>query len=376
MTTIGYGVSDYYFGGCWTPLLLVLVQVCTAITFDACAVGLLFTRLSRGRKRSKTVVVSNQAVVQVVQGIPYFMLRVGELRRFPLIDASVKLFCIRHERLPRLYPSITAANIAAAAEGDTHRTVSSSSTSPQQQRQSNDNNNRDETNALQSIPTTTTNPQSKGNVPPPAVVPVDTTHFVTRHMKVLHPDDDTTTHSNHILMSLPQVMVHRMDDTSPLVPPAEWYDARGRHHQYPPHNPDRWLDMNQKAVQDFWNDRAIEIVVLVEGTDELTGAAIQARHSYSAASNNCNNHNNNTTTMSDQEMEEEEGDVVWNRAFASCILPYRPEDALDYDDDVESITQSSRYRRNHYPVCTVDFERFHDTVPVPRDCFASPYLPS
>lgn len=26
MTTIGYGVSDYYFGGCWTPLLLVLAQ--------------------------------------------------------------------------------------------------------------------------------------------------------------------------------------------------------------------------------------------------------------------------------------------------------------------------------------------------------------
>jgi hypothetical protein len=28
--TLGYGVSDYYFGGCWTPLLLVLAQVlCT-----------------------------------------------------------------------------------------------------------------------------------------------------------------------------------------------------------------------------------------------------------------------------------------------------------------------------------------------------------
>jgi hypothetical protein len=42
MTTIGYGVSDYYFGDCWTPLLLVLLQSCCAITFQSVAIGLLF----------------------------------------------------------------------------------------------------------------------------------------------------------------------------------------------------------------------------------------------------------------------------------------------------------------------------------------------
>ena len=53
MATIGYGVSDYYFGGCWTPFLLVLAQVFSAITFDAVAVGILFQRISRGHKRGK-----------------------------------------------------------------------------------------------------------------------------------------------------------------------------------------------------------------------------------------------------------------------------------------------------------------------------------
>ena len=68
MTTIGYGVSDYYFGGCWTPLLLVLWQVCTAITFDAVAVGLLFQKISTGQRRGKTIIFSDKAIVRRVQG--------------------------------------------------------------------------------------------------------------------------------------------------------------------------------------------------------------------------------------------------------------------------------------------------------------------
>jgi Inward rectifier potassium channel transmembrane domain len=323
MTTIGYGVSDYYFGGCWTPLLLVLLQVCTAITFDACAVGLLFTRLSRGRKRSKTVVVSNQAVVQVVQGTPYFMFRVGELRRFPLINVSVRLFCIRHERLPRLSPTV-------ASSSHTYESLP--------------------------IPETSQPPKSANSI-----VPVETTHFVTRPMTLLHPDA-TIVHANPILMSLPQVMVHRMDSTSPLVPPPQWYDAQGHCHSWPPPNPDQWLDLQQYALQEFWRDRRLEVVVLVEGTDELTGAAIQTRHSYMAAPAHGNANDNNNHHA--------QGDVVWNRAFVNCILPY----PSNQDEEEEESGRNSQPRYQH-PVCTVDFELFHDTVPVPRDCLASPYVP-
>ncbi len=32
MATIGYGTSDYYFGDCWTPFILVLIQVFSAIS--------------------------------------------------------------------------------------------------------------------------------------------------------------------------------------------------------------------------------------------------------------------------------------------------------------------------------------------------------
>ena len=47
MTTIGYGVKDYYFGDCWSFFMLVSLQVGSSILFDAVAIGLIFQRLSR-----------------------------------------------------------------------------------------------------------------------------------------------------------------------------------------------------------------------------------------------------------------------------------------------------------------------------------------
>lgn len=351
MTTIGYGVSDYYFGGCWTPLLLVLMQVCTAITFDACAVGLLFTRLSRGRKRSKTIIVSNQAIVQRVQGMPYFMFRVAELRRVCLIQASVRLYCIRHERIPKWYHSgdyspTRNANMRGNPTGEAALPPLSESTFSGNENETKDNN---PTNFVpQSQPRTSSNPSNTS-------IPIETTHFITRAMKLLH---NTSTHntasvmdSDYILMSLPQVLVHRMDDSSPLIPPSEWYDAHGCLHHYPA-NPGNLLD-TQAQIIDFWKDRRLEIVVLVEGIDELTGAAIQTRHSYSTS-----------TIMEDAD---EDGDVVWNHAFVNCIMPCEEEDDNDVVDEEEE--------RMEHPICAVDFAKFHDTHPVPRDCLASPYVP-
>ena len=372
MTTIGYGVSDYYFGGCWTPLLMVLMQVCTAITFDACAVGLLFTRLSRGRKRGKSVVVSNQAVVQVVQGVPYFMIRVGELRRFPLINASVRLYCIRHERIPRVTPTIQGSSIATTAAGSGSTGTSLYQDLASAAREASAKINDDAS-------TTTTAPTSNSpHNPSSEVVPIETAHFMTRAMKLLHPDESLM-HSNFILMSLPQVIVHRMDAASPLMPPSEWYDARGRRHTFP-QNKDNLLDV-QAQIQAFWMDRGLEVIVLVEGTDELTGAAIQARHSYCTSPPlESQEVENRTTGAREDDENHDEGDVVWNRAFANCILPCQSENADIGDAEMQGpgVTrggQQSRQSHRASPVCTVDFSLFHDTVPTPRNCFASPHVP-
>ncbi len=68
MATIGYGTSDYYFGDCWTPFILVLLQVFSAIVFSSLAVGLLFQRISRGQKRGRTIVFSDAAIIRKVGG--------------------------------------------------------------------------------------------------------------------------------------------------------------------------------------------------------------------------------------------------------------------------------------------------------------------
>jgi len=90
MATIGYGTSDYYFGECWTPFILVLLQVFSALIFSSLAIGLLFQRMSRGQKRGRTIVFSDVAVIRKVRGRWYWMFRVAELRKRHIIGAKVR----------------------------------------------------------------------------------------------------------------------------------------------------------------------------------------------------------------------------------------------------------------------------------------------
>jgi potassium inwardly-rectifying channel subfamily J len=253
--TIGYGVSDYYFGGCWTPFGLVLVQVWTSLLFDAVAIGLIFQRLSRGHKRGKTVWFSRVACIRRVvlsqDDRPWYLhIRLAEGRRHPLIQTQVRGYCVRHER---------------------YRETA----------------NRNSDNTLQ------------------------TTHFVTRPVRWLE---------SHVWMRLPQVLVHALDETSPLVPPKEgWYDAQGH-----------WRSTNEsstfrQSLQEYWQDRQLELIVLLEGIDALTGSMSQTQHSY---------------TMEN---------IVWQAQFVPCVRP-------DTNGG-----------------CVVNFAQFHETQPVNEDT-PCPYL--
>ena len=290
MTTIGYGVSDYYFGGCWTPLLLVLMQVCCALIFDAVAIGLIFQRISRGHKRSKTILFSDKAAIRRVRGVPHLYIRLAELRHHQLLEATVRAYCVRHER----------------------------------------------------------NVEADGTV--------ETTHFVTKPMKLVHEEM-----GSHIMMSLPQVLVHRMDDESPLVSTGSWYDASGQQHagfagrsgeeeenkELPTlEEKNRKFVQEMKDIKSFLEDRETEIVLLLEGTDELTGAVIQARHSYTI------------------------DELVWNHRFASCTYPYSA--YLEGGTAPPRLLRRRRNRRDH-PRCAVDFALFHETVPAPLDSESCPY---
>eukprot|EP00531_Pseudo-nitzschia_arenysensis_P004542 CAMPEP_0116135172 /NCGR_PEP_ID=MMETSP0329-20121206/11050_1 /TAXON_ID=697910 /ORGANISM="Pseudo-nitzschia arenysensis, Strain B593" /LENGTH=505 /DNA_ID=CAMNT_0003629957 /DNA_START=12 /DNA_END=1531 /DNA_ORIENTATION=- len=293
MTTIGYGVSDYYFGGCYTPLLMVLLQICTAVVFDAVAVGLIFHRISRGASRSRSIMFSDKAVVRNIKGVPHLMFRLGERRKYHLIEASVRCYCVKHERIPNYHPH-TAKDIEAHLDNNSSAKADFS-------------------------------------------VHVETTPFVSRQMRLVQPDD-------RFVDGTPKMVVHRIDEKSPLMPSAPlWFDAGGNPHRYPPSSGQ--LDLLQSAtensklasLQNFLLDRDVELVVLVEGTDEGTGAATQGRHSYKLC------------------------DIAWNHRFADCVHPY-----------------SRRQRSGPSsldPVLSIDFGKFHDILSAPEDCEACAYVP-
>lgn len=316
MTTIGYGVSDYYFGGCYTPLLMVLLQICTAIVFDAVAVGLIFHRISRGASRSRSILFSDKAVVRNIKGVPHLMFRLGERRKYHLIEATVRCYCVRHERVPDYHPHSTK-------DIEAHLAASNGEESKKQK---------------------------------DFRVHVETTPFVSRQMRLVQPDDRF---GSHLWMGLPQVVVHRIDEKSPLTPSAPlWFDAGGNAHRYPPppdsgnlpssaevdllgssstNSTSRANNTNLACIQNFLLDRDMELVVLVEGTDEGTGAATQARHSYKLC------------------------DIAWNHRFDHCVHPY-----------------SRRERSGPSsldPVVSIDFAKFHDILPAPVDCEACAYVP-
>ena len=99
---------------------------------------------------------------------------------------------------------------------------------------------------------------------------METAHLLARHVKskLYYPDESL---GSHILISLPQVIVHRIDATSPLEPKSVWYNKHAQAHEK-----SETID----NIEAYLRDRDIEIIVQVEGIDELTGQALQARHSY------------------------------------------------------------------------------------------------
>eukprot|EP00560_Eucampia_antarctica_P003420 CAMPEP_0197832108 /NCGR_PEP_ID=MMETSP1437-20131217/13344_1 /TAXON_ID=49252 ORGANISM="Eucampia antarctica, Strain CCMP1452" /NCGR_SAMPLE_ID=MMETSP1437 /ASSEMBLY_ACC=CAM_ASM_001096 /LENGTH=279 /DNA_ID=CAMNT_0043435307 /DNA_START=368 /DNA_END=1207 /DNA_ORIENTATION=+ len=272
MTTIGYGVKDYNFGDCWTFFILVSFQVSNAILFDAVAIGLIFQRLSRGQKRSRSILFSDKAVMRKVGGNWYLFFRVGELRKKHfIIETRVRAHVIRHERSQ-----------------------------------------------------------------------TETFYFATRNAQVgLQP---SSSDQHFLLMSLPELVIHKVDEHSPLLPPPRWYDRNGHLHSYP--NRDE-----RHNLQQFWEDRQVEFIAFIEGIDEVTGMAVQARHSYRY------------------------DDIVLDHTFVNCVFP------AGHNDDNNPVTLTRRKTKSqsltNYSSKTtiiVDWDLFHHIVPAPFDCQHYPYV--
>jgi len=147
MITIGFGTVDPFFNQCGTAAFLITVQSLLGILLDSVFIGLVFSRLGRAQKRATSIVFSDKAVLQEIDGNVYFMFQACEIRDQSFIEAHVRCIAIRHIHDP-------ARN----------RTI----------------------------------------------------WFQHSRMRIQQPDDEL---GAMLFMALPSVVIHRIDQWSPLMPP-------------------------------------------------------------------------------------------------------------------------------------------------------------
>jgi hypothetical protein len=267
------------------------------------------------------------------------MFRVAELRTRHIIGAKVRVFCVRHERCP----------VGSKKDG---------------------------------------------------AVELETAHFVSHPLLILGGSNVTAAPSSglaatetksdsayeqSILMGLPHVVVHRMGSSSPMMPPRPtWYDEKGLPHGSL--SASRGLTTIEEGsssdgtpspeeISSFLQDRHAEIIVFLEGTCEITGLTLQARHSYRIE------------------------DIAFHHTFAPCVFP-----AISSGRRVDSSEKRFWHRNNKSKAkvedCTdhtstslapeemdsghlvqsaaleVDFGQFHELMTAPLDCESCPYVPA
>jgi hypothetical protein len=99
--------------------LLVLAQVCCALIFNAVAVVSSFNAVSDINGRN---LIFGQGGGASRQGVPYLMVRIGELRSHQLIEATVRAYCIRHER-HAIDDTTAITSASSSSSSETPRTV-------------------------------------------------------------------------------------------------------------------------------------------------------------------------------------------------------------------------------------------------------------
>jgi len=96
---------------------------------------------------------------------------------------------------------------------------------------------------------------------------------------------------------------------------------------------------DQEQITMFLKDRDAELIVVVEGTDELSGVLLQARHSYRWE------------------------DILWNHNFVPCVLR---EKVVSFLKTKSSLVDDG--------ICVIDFNKFHDVVPCSTDSRNDPIV--
>lgn len=314
------------------------------------------------------------------------MFRVAELRKRHIIGAKVRVFCVRHERCP---VAIVGGGGGEGSGGDGIVEI--------------------ETAHFVSHPLPLLNGSRSTT---PSGGPALSSAGVNED----EPNSECSFEQN-ILMGLPHVIVHRMDALSPMMPPQPvWYDEGGVPHTHSSiktplkslsdaptestadentrttasssllasameegqsapssfslnHGNDAANQPTQEEITHFLQDRGAEMIVFLEGICEVTGMALQARHSYRI------------------------DDIAFHQTFAPCVFPAganasttdrkkwwnpfsKSKAKVDQDAKSEASRSDEVYNFQGNAALEIDFSQFHYLQPAPLDSMSCPYIPS
>jgi len=94
--TIGYG-HRYINEQCPDAIVLLCFQSIIGVFFQAFMVGIVFSKLSRPKKRTQTLLFSKNAVICQRDGALCLMFRVGDLRKSHIVEAHIRAQIIRRK---------------------------------------------------------------------------------------------------------------------------------------------------------------------------------------------------------------------------------------------------------------------------------------
>jgi potassium inwardly-rectifying channel subfamily J len=97
-STIGYGVPDLSFDGCWAALPVIMIQTLVGSLVNAALVGTLFVKFARPKPRASRISFSEKATIRKIRGSFYFMFQMVDTNtRSQIIDTHVRCYTVRSD---------------------------------------------------------------------------------------------------------------------------------------------------------------------------------------------------------------------------------------------------------------------------------------
>ena len=281
MATIGFGTQDIFFDDCVLPVVVLAVQICSIVITNALVIGILYCRVARPTTRANTILFANHAIIRRIRGRLFLMFQICELRKHQLVEAHVRLYLIRHNRDPVVRGQVSFFQTCAMRLNHPNDELGGMLLLCLPQLVVHE---IDLWSPLYPPPVWASERELHRWVPPAHRILADPENggrmsedrlSDSARADVFHPSDRGLRKGDLLgTETFPAVKTRTSESPSP---------SPFRSQRPPPQIELLTGDAKReekRMVRSFMQDRSVEVVAIVEGTDATTGGAVQTRHSY------------------------------------------------------------------------------------------------